>query len=419
MQRIFRYTAALLSTLGVVALAGCPKPGASTARPRAHATQRLTMEPIMIVAERSGVGYRSEAFSADELFGKALAAQRKGRCAEATATYRKLLKYFGRSPYGPPSHYNAALCFQVLKRWRDAARHFETASRGVKKSEEVVQALGAAGVNYAEAGSWSDSQRCFEALLGRTDLSTHQRIEALARHGLAWLKSQNFSKASKSFDAALALYRKTRTAERLPTTFYVAMAVYHKAMIYHELFKATPLRLPEEQMSQDVEAMATWMYKAQRGYWDVVQYKNHFWAMAAVYQVGTLYWEFRKALIAAPVPHFVHVRYFDKVLKRYETINAAEQRAAYFQKLRAKTRILLRHAITVYQKAIVTAERIGAKNKWVKRLHSALATVKRRYAKEPTEGDEPATGAPVRPKRSPLVPRSLDPAKYRPAAVEL
>jgi tetratricopeptide (TPR) repeat protein len=446
MQRIFRYgiphgiptlparalTPAPTPTLALalalapalalaLSLAGCPKPGpAGTKRPAPRGVTRLTMEPIMIVAHRSGGRYTTEAFSADELFRKGLAAQKTGRCKPALAAYAKLLKHFGGSVYAAPTHYNAALCWQRRQKWHRAGRHFEAAARGVQKPAEQIQALGAAGVNYAEDKRWADSRRCFETLLSRKDLQVQQRIEAHARLAYAWYKSGNNSRTRNHVDQALALYRKTRTTVRLPSLHYVAMAAYYKAAIYHRLSSQTPIRLPVEQMQQDVETMATWMFKAQKAYWRAVSYKDHLWAMAATYQVGTLYWEFRRALTGAPLPRFTGVRYFDKTLKRYETITANEQRAAYVTKLRTKTRVLLRHAMAVYQKGLSTAERIGAKSRWVTKMRKSLTAVKLAYAGDPQRTDGPAAIPNNRhPTRSPLVPRTIDPKTYRPTAIEL
>lgn len=404
-----------------LSLAGCPKPDpAAVKHPAPRGVTRLTMEPMMIVAHRSGGRYTSEAFSAAELFRKGLAAQRKGKCKPALAAYTKLLKHFSGSVYGPPTHYNAALCWQRLQKWHRAGRHFEAAGRTVRKPAEQIQALGAAGVNYADAKRWTDSQRCFSTLLARKDLKVQQRIEAHARLAHAWYEFGNNARTRHNVDRALALYRKTRATVRLPNLYYVAMAAYYRAAIYHRLTSQTPIRLPAEQMQQDVETMATWMYKAQKAYWHAVSYKNHVWAMAATYQVGTLYWDFRRALMGAPLPRFSGVRYFDKTLKRYETITATEQRAAYFAQLRTKTRVLIRHAMVVYQKGLSTAERIGAKNRWVTKIREALAAVKRDFAKDPQRTDGPsAQPKKSKPTRSPLVPRTIDPKTYRPSAVGL
>jgi len=417
---IFKNLVPLLSTLAVVlSLAGCPKPGTTpTKRPSTGSVTRLTMEPILIVAHRSGGKYTSVAFSAEGLFRKGLVAQRQGKCKPALTAYGQLLKHFGRSVYAAPTHYNAGLCWQRLRKWLQAGRHFEAAGQNVANPAEQIQALGAAGVNFAAAKRWTDSQRCFATLLARQDLKVHQRIEAHARLAYAWYESGNNARTRHNVDRALALYRKTRANVRLPSLYYVAMAAYYRAAIYHRLTSQTPIRLPVEQMQQDVETMATWMYKAQKAYWHAVSYKNHVWAMAATYQVGTLYWDFRRALMGAPLPRFSGVRYFDKTLKRYETITAAEQRAAYFAKIRTKTRVLLRHAMVVYQKGISTSERIGAKNLWVTKIRQGLAAVKLAYAKDPQRTDGPAAIPRKRkPTRSPLVPRNMDPKTYRPSAV--
>jgi tetratricopeptide (TPR) repeat protein len=390
-------------------------------RPGTGPAVQMSMEPIQIVATPTGQGkYQTEAFSAEELFREGITRQKKDDCEGAVPRYEKLLEYFADSPFGAAAHYNLGLCLQKLSRFGDAARHFEKASRAVDDAAEQILALGAAGVNYAEAKKWAASRRCFAALLERDDLTNAQRLEARTRYGFAWFKDKNFSKAMQAFRETLSLYRKVRKLERLPTLFYVAMASYHQAAIYHEKFRDSPIRLPAKRMLQDLEQKATWMYKAQRGYWRAVKLKNHFWAMAAVYQVGNCYWEYRQAMLDAPVPRFYDVRYFDKTLKRYEMITADEQRQEYYRKLRDKTRILLRHAMKVYRKGLVTAERIGAKNIWVKRMQRAYADVKQRYDKDQELG-APATAGDRRqaPARSPLLPEALDPTRYVPMAVEL
>lgn len=405
-------------------LGGCPKPvpGHGTA-PKTRAASgevRITMDPIQIVATREGERFRTEAFSAEDLFHSGFGAQRRKDCASAVRSYRRLLGFFPSSPYGAAAHYNLGLCLQHLGDNQAAGAHFEAAAKAVDKPSEQILALGAAGVNYADAGRWRDSLRAFDVLRNRKDLSTAQRIEAQTRYGFAWFKLRSFSQASEAFRNALRIYRENRTEERLPTLFYVAMSAYHLAAIYHEKFKETPLRMPVPQMQQDVEEMATWMYKAQRGYWDVVKHKNHFWSMAAVFQVGSLYAEFRDALLHAPQPQFHDVRYFDKTLGRYEMIRSAEQREEYYAQLRQKTRILLQHALTVYRKGLVTAERIGARNEWVDRMQREYDDTKRRFENDPDAG-APKRGSSDRrpPERDPLLPEALDPARYRPMAVEL
>jgi len=199
----------------------------------------------------------------------------------------------------------------------------------------------------------------------------------------------------------------------------VAMAEYYRGALYHEKARTTPIRTRPQEMEQDVEAVATWVTKAQVRYWAVVKYQEHYWSMAAVYQVGTLYAQFRQALLAAPQPAFHDLRYFDAELGRFNVIPAADQRAEYQRKVLARTRVLLRHAVTVYQKGVATAERIGARNEWVELMRQALAEAKARWAEEPSEDRTPLTSEPGVRGRSPLVPGSVDPNRYQPTAIEL
>lgn len=413
----------LLVLVGAALVPGCPKPppSSTTAPPAPRpGEQRLTMDPIQIVATPTEGGFKTESFTAEELFGEGFTAQKKSDCPTAIAAYRKLLRFFAKSPYSPAVHYNLGLCLQHTGEHASAGTHFEAAAGASIKPLEQIVALGAAGVNYADAGQWTDSARCFDKLRRREELTTAQRIESETRFGLAWFKTRSFSKAQEAFRNALRIHRETRDDERLPSLFYVAMAAYHMAAIYHEMFSQSPIRLPASQMQKDVEDKATWLYKAQQSYWAVLKYKEHFWSMAAVFQVGSLYAEFRRALLDAPHPRFYDVRYFDGELKRYELITRAEQREEYYTKLRDKTRVLLQHAMTVYRKGLVTAERIGATNEWVKRMQRAHDDTKEAFQKDPDGGAPTAGTTRRRPgPREPLLPEALDPARYRPMAVEL
>lgn len=410
----------LLALLAVTLLACAPRtvaPRRAVPGPQAR-VQTVTLAPIQFVARRSGPGYTTEAFSAEELFAQGLKAHRADRCAEAIPAYRKLLQYFGATDYAAAGHYNLALCLQAFQKWGEAAAHFEQASTAFTTPADQRGALGAAGVNYADAGDWQRSRACFERLLARKDLTTAQRIETLTRSGYASYLGKQFSRASERLGAAIDLYTQASATERL-TPFYAAMAEYYRGAIYHDKARTTRIRERPQEMEQDVETLATWVTRAHVRYWAVVKLKEHYWSMAAVYQVGTLYLQFRQAILAAPQPAFHDLRYFDAELGRFNVIPAADQRAEYRRKVLARTRVLLRHAVTVYQKGLATAERIGARNEWVAEMRKALAETKARWAAEPAEDRTPLSSEPGVRERSPLVPGSVDPNRYQPAAIEL
>jgi AraC-like DNA-binding protein len=121
-----------------------------------------------------------------------------------------------------------------------------------------------------------------------------------------------------------------------------------------------------------------------------IQVKDPTWATASGLHIGRLYREFYDALLDAPLPPEL----------------TDEQREIYFEELRNhdKLRLLLDKAMSVYEKTLLMAERVGARNDWVDRARDEIRNVRRVLRGEPA-GDSPA-GDPHGPAQKPP-PRSF------------
>ena len=127
------------------------------------------------------------------------------------------------------------------------------------------------------------------------------------------------------------------------------------------------MRLPERQMARDLEAKARQLLVAQSRFLDAMRVNNGEWATAAGFQIGSLYREFYDDLVGAPVPPAL----------------TGEAREVYLEEVRKQVKTLLQKAISIHEKNLLMAERIGEKNEWVRRSNEQMEQLKKLLAPGP------------------------------------
>ena len=395
---------ALVPGVLALALAACAttsKTGAP-ANPAPPVTT-YEMEPVKITAVNGPEGPHLESFDATELFEQAGAALSEKRYDDAVRIYDRLLKEFDDARYKKAAIYNAGLALQGKKEWAAAIERFRILAEQYADTADAKDALFQIGASYAETENWPTSATIFAEILERKDLSADDRIEAMGRRGFAQFKLRDLDAAERTFRSALAFFTQVEKDERLQTDFYLGLVKYHLGQIPHERFRAVPLRLPEKQMSIDMEEKARLLLFAQRQYIEAIKLGNPQWASASGYQVGSLYEEFYDAFIHAPVPPELVG----------PSASQTEKREIYFDELRKKIRILLEKSVRVHEQNLLMLERLGVDNEW--RDKSKLAYAKLQKLLDPSarlapgaEGPEAAPPPPAR--ATPVPPASRPPA---------
>lgn len=364
------------------------------------------MEPLRIEAVRTSTGTKVEAYDAAILFEQAGAHAEAKRFREAVTAYDRLVAVFPSSRYVVASLYNAGL---ALERERDFVASIERYRRIVDEhaqSSDVPDALFRMGGCQAELGRWADSAATFARLLGHGDLALGDRIEAMARRGLAQFQLKDIRAAERTFRDAIAYYREHETQERLESDFFLAMCQFYLGEVAHEDFRALPLRLPQRQLEQDLEAKAEQLLTTQARYVDTARIRNAAWATAAGYQMATLYKEFYDALLDAPLPD---------ALKHDQ-----EMRQIYFEELKKKIEPLLRKAIHAHELTQGVAERSGVDNEWVRKSSIQLEQLRALLTPgaEDEEGGKPPSRRrsppPARPESEKMQPPAPPPHEFRP-----
>jgi TolA-binding protein len=357
----FTVPISILLTIGL-ACSHHPAPGVVVSPSQGPVTQ-YEMEPIKITAVNGPEGLHVEAYDAAELFEQAGKALSEKRFDDAIRAYDRVLKEFQDGRYTRAALYNAGLAHQGRKDWQGAIARFKALVEGYSDSSDAKDGLFQLGATYAETTNWPASAQIFAQLLERKDLTSDDRLEALARRGFAQFQVKDLDTAERTFRSAVLFFHQIETAERLETDFYLALAMYHLGQVSHERFRAVSLRLPEKQMGVDLDEKARLLLASQRQYIDTIKLGNPGWASASGFQIGSLYEELYDSFIHAPVP--------PELLRP----DAHEKLDVYYEEVRKKIRVLLEKSVRTHQANLLMMERLGVTNEWREKSKLAFAKV--------------------------------------------
>ncbi|MCU1281579.1 MAG: domain protein, putative component of TonB system [bacterium] len=374
----------------VALIAGCAHTQKS-----AQEEQHVTMEPMVFAAQPNG---SVETVDAASLFERGGAAYGAKDFDAAVALFDRVVREWPDSRYVVPALYNAGLALEAKGELAAAAERYKRITvehADAHDAPAIVDAWYRLGFVLAEAKNWPAAVDTYGQILQRKDLTLGDRLEALARRGVAQLNARDIIAAEHSFRDELAFYRAHESEERLDSDFFVAMGAYYLGECAHEQYRSLPVRLPEKQLSRDLEAKARLLLVAQSRFIDAMRVNNVEWATAAGFQIGSLYREFYDDMVGAPVP---------PALK-------GEARDVYLEEVRKQVKTLLQKAISIHEKNVLMAERVGEKNQWVQRSNEQMEQLKKLLAPGPVAPQPPDSAQPPAEPQTPPLPRPRDEVK--------
>jgi tetratricopeptide (TPR) repeat protein len=381
-------TIALVAVSGL-AVAGCAH-GRSAAGPPPE--RRLQMDPIVFRAHPDG---QVEVLDAASLFERAGAEYGEKAYAAAVADFDRVAHDYADSRLVVPALYNAGLSLEAQGDLAAAAARYRRITVEHPGDKDVLDAWFRLGKVHADAKNFTAAADTWAQVLARKDLGLADRIEAMARRGFAQFSLRDYIAAERSFREQLAFYRAHESEERLDSDFFLGMSAYYLGEVAHEQYRALPVRLPERQMSKDLEAKARLLLVAQQRFLDAMRVQNPEWATAAGFQIGSLYREFYDDLVGAPVPPNL----------------TGEARDVYLDEVRNHVKTLLQKAVAVHERNILMAERLGETNDWVKRSNEQMAQLRKLLTPGPLPVSTPnPSGMPA---PAPPLPRPKDEVKPR------
>jgi TolA-binding protein len=346
-------------------LAGC----AHTTASKTVGT-RIEMEPLHFEAREGKVEIADPA----ALFERAGAQFNEHDFAGAAGSYDELVRKYPDSRFVVPSLYNAGLSLENAGEFDAAAERYRTLITRGTPPTDVLDAQFRLGALHASRNNWAAAAQVYVDILERKDLTASDRVEAMARRGVAQFNLKDLVAAERTLREQQAYVKKIGDSERLDTDYFVAEAAYYLAEVAHEEYRVLPVRLPEKRMYEDLEAKARMLKLAQVRYLDCMRVNNAEWTTAAGYQFALLYRELYDDLVGAPVPPQLN----------------GEARDVYLEEVKKKVRPLLEHAIHFHERNVMAGQFAGlSQGDWVKKSNEQLEQLRRLLIPGAAPGDAP------------------------------
>lgn len=313
----------------------------ATGRPASVPARQIIMEP-MHLGVRPEPEIELSSFDAGTLLRAGLGHQREGDCARALPFYRRLLEEFPDSRHRSAAALNAGVCLEELGQADAAEATYRLIVDGLPRSRDWPAAATRLADLLLREQKPQQAAAVWERFVGLSSLATEERLQALAALAEARLAAGQDFQAEKELRRLLALYKEREQEEYLDSAL-AARAEYLLGQLAEERFRQAPLRLPEEQMEQDLEAKAGLLLEAQSCYLRAIRLADALWATRAGYRIGQLYLELHRALAEAPVPADLN----------------QEETCVYRRLLAERTAVLLRKALRVLEQTLEIADRTG------------------------------------------------------------
>ncbi len=360
-----RAHALLALGLALGACAGSQKPSSTT-----PAREVVQMEELRIKAERQGGGYQFEAYDAADLFKRATDLLNQQHCQQAIPLYDRVGSEFASSRYASAALYNAGLCAQALGDFAGAAQRYGGLLDRYPDSDDRKDASFQLAEVLVQLERWPELMRVTDALLARPELSTDERMEAMARRGQALLGLERYDEAERYARSALSFMRTRPKEAALKDEFFAAACNYVLAESFR--LREQKLEFPQglEPQKQVLIQRAQLLLEAQREYFNTISLKNldnYYWAAASGYRIGNMYDELWHAIMSAPVPANL----------------PPEGHATYHEELAKLIKPLIRHAIRYWELTQMFIERTGINTPWAEKIKTDLGRVRELLLQQP------------------------------------
>lgn len=328
----------------------------------------VDIEEMHITARRGANGeYEFDATDAETLFDQATQLLNAEHCDRAVVLYDRLVREFAASTYVSPSLYNAGLCLDRMHQLEPAAQHFRDLIANVPTSEDVKHAHFMLSNLLIRLEGWEEALTVVEHLLAREDLSSEERVEALARKAQAQFGGGHVEEADRDARTCLAYFHTRTEDDPVRDDFFVAAANFVLAEVIR--IRASEIVLPEadpDTQRAALERRARLLLNAQTEYFNTVRLGNPTWASASGYRIGQMYDEFWQLIVNAPTPpnHTLTGE------------NLALFGREYHRRLREMVRPLLTHAIRYWELTLMMVERSGVHTEWDDHARADLERVR-------------------------------------------
>jgi tetratricopeptide (TPR) repeat protein len=358
---------------------------AGSGRPTTPQRETVEMEELRITAKRGEQGYEFEAYDAADLFKRATELLNQKKCREAVELYDQVAKEFPDGAYASASLYNAGLCLQALGEFGLSADRYSALRQRYPASPDRRDASFQLAEVLVQLSRWPETQAVADELLALGDLSSDERLEAMARRAQALLGAGKLEEAERYARGALSFYRTRPADDPVKDDFFAAACNYVLAETFRQ--REQGMAFPEglEPQKQVLLRRAELLLEAQREYFNTISLNNvdnYHWAAASGYRIGGMYDELWHSIMQAPVPKHL----------------PPEGHAIYHDELASLIKPLIRHAIRYWELTQMFIERTGIQTTWAEKIKTDLERVRGMLLNQPAgPGGLPSTPPPAQP----------------------
>lgn len=297
----------------------------------------------------------------EELFAAGTSFYAAEDWAQAARYFTRICDFHPNSKHRRLALYNAGLSFEKLKAWDEAYAKFLELSDPAKGTGDTLDAAFRVAEVLYHMERFPDAVEVLRVLGDRTDLSVDKRIEARTQQGICELESGELDAAEKTLRSVLTMYTEHPDKE-LIDEYFPGQAQFFVGEIFRLRYESIILDANKstEKLAEDLEYKSELLLSAQGHYLRAIRLGNGYWATAAGQRIGQLYENLYEHMTHAPAPADL----------------ASDEQDVYRSELRKKIRVLIAKAITVYERTLEAAERIGSQSPFVEETRASLKRMK-------------------------------------------
>lgn len=314
-----------------------------------------------------------EKLNDEELFAAATSFYAAEDWAQAARYFGRIADFHAKSRHRRAALYNAGLALEKLKFWEEAHQRFVELSDPQKGTGDALDATFRVAETLYHLERYDEAVDVLKVVAERQDLGIDKRFEAQVQQGVCELESGHADAAEATLRKVLNAWQALSDRD-VVDDYYPAQAQFFLGEIFRLSYESVTLDANKtaDELSKDLELKAELLLSAQGHFLRTIRIGNGYWATAAGSQIGGLYQNLYEHMTNAPSPKDLN----------------AEETALYQAELRKKIRVLITKAITIYERTLEAAERIGAQNQFVEKTRESLQKMKDLLLAEAKEEEE-------------------------------
>lgn len=301
-----------------------------------------------------------EKLNDEELFAAATSFYAAEDFAQAARYFGRICDFHQNSKHYRPALYNAGLALEKLKEWDDAWVRFSALADAKGSGDALDAAFRVAECDY-HLERYDEAVELLRTMADRQDLGADKRLEARVQQGICELEAGSMDKAESTLRGAVSFWNDLPDKD-LVDDYFPGQAQFFLGEVFRLHYESVQLdgNKSTDKLAEDLEYKSELLLSSQGHYLRAIRIGNGYWATASGNRIGGLYQNMYEHMINAPVP---------SELPEGEV-------EVYRAELRKKIRVLITKAITVYERTLEAAERIGSSSPFVEQTRESLQKMK-------------------------------------------